>query len=57
MLSDFYLLVKNSWLRIGDIVSLLEPLGPSEKANFLEADFWPENNFPVAHNPAGPGTG
>jgi hypothetical protein len=41
MLSDFYLLVKNSWLRIGDIVSLLEPLGPSEKANFLERDFWP----------------
>ena len=36
MLPDFYLLVKNSWLRIGDIVSLSDLLASSEKANFLE---------------------
>jgi hypothetical protein len=32
MLPDFYLLVKNSWLRIGDIVSLSDLLASSEKA-------------------------
>jgi hypothetical protein len=41
MLPGFRPLVKNSWLRIGDIVSLSDLLVSSERANFLEADFRP----------------
>ena len=40
MLPDCYLLVKNSWLRIGDIVSLSDLLVSSERTNFLESDLW-----------------
>jgi len=34
-------LTSGSWLRVGDNLSLSDLLVPSERASFLEADFWP----------------